>query len=100
VRLIGEDAREDKPETAADAGEQTRIPPDREYAQQQESRDGAEDFGLRKRYEAGNQDPRGDGSQGPHERVFHRKPIVAPGKSRGSHSWLQPAESLAPQNCV
>ena len=44
----------------------------------------SEQFGWLKRYEAGNQDTRGDGSQGPDQRVLHWKAIVAPGGYRGT----------------
>jgi hypothetical protein len=40
---------------------------------------------LAKGYEAGSQDPRGNSSQGPHQRMLHGRAIVA-GSGHGGHS--------------
>jgi hypothetical protein len=39
---------------------------------------------LAKGYEAGSQDPRGNSSQGPHQRMLHGRAIVA-GSRHGGH---------------
>jgi hypothetical protein len=50
---------------------------------------------LVKGYEAGSQDPRGNGSQGPDQRMLHGRAIVAGG---GSGGLAQPGET--PDNVV
>jgi hypothetical protein len=64
-------------EQAARARQSERPATERQPAQQQKGADLEEQLGLRKGYEAGNQDTRSDDSQGPDERVLEQKPIVA-----------------------
>ena len=66
-------------ETAADTSQPPRQPPrpaghreDGENAEDQEGADGPQQFRFGEWYEARNQDPRSDGSQGPEERVLQR----------------------------
>jgi len=70
----GQDAGRDEAKQARGSGQDTGVAEQRQHAQQQKRGDGAEKFRRLKRYEAGNQDPCGNGSYRPHQREFHWKP--------------------------
>ena len=52
------------------------------HAEQEEGGGDEQEFGLLEGYEAGNQDPRGNGSQGTKQRIFQGRLIVAGGAER------------------
>jgi hypothetical protein len=53
------------------------------HAEHKESGDGEKKLGWLERCEAGNQDPRGNGSQRRDQRILHGTPIVAGPKGTG-----------------
>ncbi len=61
---------EEQAGAAARARYDTGLTPQREDAKSQQRGNRGQKFGLVERYEAGNQDPRGDGSQGPQQGSF------------------------------
>jgi hypothetical protein len=50
---------------------------------------------LAKGYEAGSQDPRGNSSQGPHQRMLHGRAIVAGGGSAGLAKLRETPDNIA-----
>jgi hypothetical protein len=64
MRHGGQGAGEEQSQAAADSGESARSTQNRDHAQYEKGADDGQQFELLKGYEAGNQDPRGNSSQG------------------------------------
>ncbi len=73
----GERPGEEESQAAAGARQHARAATQGHHAEHQKGGDGEEKLGLLERYEAGNQDARGNGGQRPDQRILHGTPIVA-----------------------
>jgi hypothetical protein len=66
----GQRAGEEQTKTAAGSREDARMAQHSHHAEQEEKAGNEQEFGLLEGYEAGNQDPRGNGSQGTKQWIF------------------------------
>jgi hypothetical protein len=73
VGEVGQDSRAEEPEARAGSGKNARAAPQRQQSQKQETRNRQDQFEMLKWHVAGNQDTRGNGSQGTDERVLQWK---------------------------
>jgi hypothetical protein len=73
MRHRGQRAGEEQAQAATGSSEDARPAQNSGYAKYKKRADNGEQFGLLEGYEAGNQDPRGDGSQRTEQRVLHER---------------------------